>query len=325
VKNTTLKAELLRLSQRAFHRGEWGAGLLRRIHRAKRRHKKHPDFYVLEKFYPWLFVPLTLWPVYLEGVGEHLVDQIEGGHRLDSATILLLSLLGEPPAPSTQEVVGQHEHHVQPADYSSLIHSQHKFDFREEELRGNPEFLAEWDALSSEFEISVFQDRKKIIRRRMLPERNYQQHRKFHWKTDEERFQTLFDTFCWRWHLYGMRGNEPLLMKLTVNLTPHGTMIFIPAYWSFDAKRDMKWKTITALHRARGVGKQGPKLSLGQVSQREDAEKAHALWQKATAAGLKGKQRDFKVMQEMGWPGTTDKSKLQRLIKVLSNSKRKKI
>ncbi len=36
-----------------------------------------------------------------------------------------------------------------------------------------------------------------------------------------------------------MRGDEPLLMKLSVNITPHGTMIFIPAYWSFDAKRDV--------------------------------------------------------------------------------------
>ena len=35
-----------------------------------------------------------------------------------------------------------------------------------------------------------------------------------------------------------------------------GTMIFIPAYWSFDPKRDLNWLAIMALHKARGVPKQ---------------------------------------------------------------------
>ena len=51
--------------------------------------------------------------------------------------------------------------------------------------------------------------------------------------------QAVFDAFCMRWNLYGMQGDRPLVTKLSVNLTPHGTMIFIPAYWSFDYKRDV--------------------------------------------------------------------------------------
>jgi hypothetical protein len=54
-----------------------------------------------------------------------------------------------------------------------------------------------------------------------------------------------------------MEGDRPLLLKLTVNLTPFGTMILIPGYWSFDPKRDLNWKAITALHRARGVQRYG--------------------------------------------------------------------
>ena len=36
-----------------------------------------------------------------------------------------------------------------------------------------------------------------------------------------------------------MQNDDPLPLKLAVNLTPYGTLIHIPAYWSFDPKRDM--------------------------------------------------------------------------------------
>lgn len=75
------------------------------------------------------------------------------------------------------------------------------------------------------------------------------------------RFQAAFDAFCARWNLYGMQGDKPLTLKLSVNLTPHGTMIFIPAYWSFDAKRDMRWGAVKKLHSARALKKQGEGLA----------------------------------------------------------------
>lgn len=55
-----------------------------------------------------------------------------------------------------------------------------------------------------------------------------------------------------------MRGDSPLLMKLSVNLTPHGTMILIPAYWSFDSKRDVRWAAVMKLHCVRAEKRQGP-------------------------------------------------------------------
>jgi hypothetical protein len=90
----------------------------------------------------------------------------------------------------------------------------------------------------------------------------------FRWTRTADRFHAVFDVFCQRWHLYGMRGDRPLLLKLTANLTPFGTMIFIPAYWSFDPKRDLNWRAITALHKARGVPRQGPKLRANQFAAR---------------------------------------------------------
>jgi hypothetical protein len=73
-----------------------------------------------------LFVPLSLWPVYLEGLGWHVVEWLEAGRCLEPRMLLLLSLLGEPPDETAQAVKMQHEHAVQSGDYGSLIHSQHK-------------------------------------------------------------------------------------------------------------------------------------------------------------------------------------------------------
>jgi hypothetical protein len=58
-----------------------------------------------------------------------------------------------------------------------------------------------------------------------------------------------------------MEGNKPLVMKLSVNLTAHGTMIFIPAYWSFDNSRDVRWEEVMKLHKARALKKQGESLA----------------------------------------------------------------
>jgi hypothetical protein len=110
-----------------------------------------------------------------------------------------------------------------------------------------------------------------VIRRRLSQERNLREGWKFDWADERRRFQAVFDAFCYAWDLYGMEKDKPLLMKLSVNPTPYGTLIFIPRTWSFDARRDMDWGAIARLHRAGGVTKQGPKLSPSRMEQREDA------------------------------------------------------
>jgi hypothetical protein len=65
-------------------------------------------------------------------------------------------------------------------------------------------------------------------------------------------------------------------------------MIFIPAYWSFDPKRDLNWRAITALHKARAVPKQGPKLGANQLAARAQAAHAAKLAKDADALGLHG-------------------------------------
>jgi hypothetical protein len=227
---------------------------------------------------------------------------------------LLLALLGEPPSYSAQAVVAQHEHEVQAGEYGSLLRSDYKYDTVESLLLQRPDFRAEWDSIKAAFDVSKFRDHKKIIRRRMVQERNFRYYFHFGWNRHTGRFYEVFDVFCHRWNLYGMQEDRPLLLKLTVNLTPFGTIIFVPAYWSFDPKRDLKWRTITALHRARGVARQGPKLSLNQAMRHAEGEKAARLWDQATAAGRKGDARVYWVMGKLGWDLRTDRSRLSRLL-----------
>jgi hypothetical protein len=313
--NAELKTDLDRLAALAYHRLEWSGEIVRKFHRRRKAFALHADFAFLEKAFAWLFVPLTLWPVDLDGLVREAMARIEGGKRLSEEMRLLISLLPPLPDAKAQAAAMRHEHAVQHGNYESLIHAQHKFDSMEKQLASNPAFQADWQAIRARFDTAKFQDYKQIIRRRMVAERSLRSDLAFRWNTKAARFQAVFDVFCQRWNLYGMMGDKPLLLKLTANLTPFGTMIFIPAYWSFDPKRDLNWHAITALHKARGVLKQGPKLSANQLAQKREAERAAQLMAEAAGRGLKGEARTSWVMQQLGWDSRTDERKLRRLLK----------
>jgi hypothetical protein len=151
----------------------------------------------------------------------------------------------------------------------------------------------------------------------MVQERSFRPHGwEFSWGTQKSRFDAVFDAFCYRWILYGMEGDRPLLQKLSINVTPFGTMIFIPRYWSFDRKRDLRWGAIMQLHRSRGIHRQGEKLSLGEVARIKEAFKVQELWQQSKNIGLRGERRKTWVIEKMGWPPANDFSRVRRLLKL---------
>jgi len=310
---TTLRADLDRLAGLAYHRLEGGKDLVRSFHRVSKTAKVHPDFQSLEQIYEWLFVPITLWPIDLAGLIGQMIAQIESGKRLGKEIALLLKLLPAVPSGSTQTATARHEHEVQPGNYESLIQAQHKFDDLETQVARAEDFQADWGAIKASFDVKAFQDYKAIVRRRLVGERSMRSKWEFRWGRRSDRFREVFDVFCQRWNLYGMHRDRPLLMKLTVNLTPFGTMIFIPSYWSFDPKRDVNWRAITALHKARGVSKQGPKLTAIQRAQYRASERATRLWADAAALGLKGEARISWVLRKLGLDPRTDERTLRRM------------
>jgi hypothetical protein len=91
-------------------------------------------------------------------------------------------------------------------------------------------------------------------------------------------------------------------------------MFFIPAYWSFDPKRDLNWRAITALHKARGVPKQGPKLSANQLAAREESIRARKFWKEAAARKLKGEKRISWMLEQLNKDSRTDERQLRRIL-----------
>jgi hypothetical protein len=312
--NDQLKEALLRHSKLAFRRMRPGAELIRAIHALPEDVRREGQF---ERVCQWLVVPFSLWPVDVIGMANHLIGLAESEKRPDAKLRALIEMLGEPPTMKTCDSICAHEHDVKGGNYESLIKAQYKFDFKEELLKENPGFRKDWNWIKGHFDVKKHQSNTGVIRRRMVSERNFRPRDwEFCWKEKSGHFLNVFDAFCHKWALYGMEKDKPLLQKLSVNVTPYGTMIVIPRYWSFDCNRDLRWRAITRLHRSRRVPKQGLKLSANQKQRKKQAEVAKGYWADATAKEMRGKQRDGWVMAKLGMHPETDAKQLRRLLKI---------
>lgn len=311
-----MKTDLQRLANLAYHRTDWGAKLVRRYYRA-RLSIPAPLAGSVEHLYQWFLAPMTLWPCNLHGFLEQILDTLENGQNPDAAAGLLLDILPPLPDPKTIEAVAAHEHDVQTGRYEHLVPaSPAKFLPSERVLARNPEFRADWNMIAKNFDVASHADHKGVIRRTMVPERNLRTGFDLDWRKPGDRFSAVFDSFCAKWNLYGMENGEPLLQNLSVNLTPFGTMIFIPAYWSFDYRRDLRWGAVTKLHKSRGQHRQGVALAEGAEQRRRDAEKLVKLDAKAKTLRLRGPKRHEFLCQGLGWDLRTDPKRIFRLRKL---------
>lgn len=296
---SALQEDLKNLDALAFSRRECVEADIRRYHALRRKvGRAFPP--ALRVLHCWMLVPITLWPLNIHDVYRACLDCIEAGKELDAALELLLQHLREPPDEAVCRTVAEHEHQVQAGDYDSLIKAQSKFDSIEKEAARNPELASSWEEIKKCWDVSQYADHKGVIRRSLTTERNLRPDFSVDWNEPSQRFRAIFDAFCARWQLYGMRGDEPLTMKLSVNLTPHGTMIFIPAYWSFDAKRDIRWDAVRSLHGARALKKQGPGLSESYEERRAMAAKLRQLDAEVKRLRLKGDERHAFLCKGLG-------------------------
>ena len=191
--------------------------------------------------------------------------------------------------------------------------TQAKYAQNELTIRTDPQLRRQWAQIKAVFNVQAYRDHKGVIRRTMTAERNLRPAFSVNLRRREDVFHAAFDAFCLRWNLYGMQNDEPLLLKLAVNLTPYGTMIHIPAYWSFDPRRDIRWDAIASLHRARVSGRQGSALAEGLADRMKAAEKLRQLDQEALRLGLKGEKKHKFLCAGIGLvPGTSPK-RLSRL------------
>ena len=285
-----LDLDLEKLKARAFDRAEWAADVLRRYH-APTLNVSELVAQQLRLLYKWMFVPTTIWPFNVQDVLADCLTALEKGKRLNSRHRLLIYLLPEPPDETICDAVAGHEHHVQKGAYENLVKTQAKYSQNELAIKTDPELRRQWARIKAAFNVQAYSDHKGVIRRTMSAERNLRPSFSVNLRRRDDVFRAAFDAFCLRWNLYGMQNEEPLLLKLAVNTTPYGTMIHIPAYWSFDPKRDIRWDAIASLHRARVHGRQGAALAEGFAERMRSAGKLRLLDKEALRLGLKGEKK----------------------------------
>ena len=307
-----LDLDLKKLQARAFDRAEWADGVLRRYHAAIAK-LGDATAQPLRGLYQWMFVPPTIWPFNVQDVLENCLAALEKGKRLNSRQRLLIDLLPEPPDEKICAAVADHELHVQTGTYENLVKTQAKYSQNELAIRTDPQLHRQWARIKAAFNVQDYRDYKGVIRRTMTAERNLRPSFSVNVRRRDDVFHAAFDAFCLRWNLYGMQHDEPLLLKLAVNLTPYGTMIHIPAYWSFDPKRDIRWDAIARLHRARVPGRQGSALAEGLVERMQAAEKLRQLDKDAFRLGLKGEKKHEFLCAGLGWDPRTSPKRISRL------------
>ena len=307
-----LDLDLKKLQARAFDRTDWAEDVLRRYHAAIQNLGEELTR-ELGALYCWMFVPTTLWPFNVQDVLEDCLAVLEKRKRLNSRHRLLIELLPEPPDATICAAVADHELHVQKGTYENLVKTQAKYSQNEIAIRTDPQLCRQWARLKTAFNVQAYCDHKGVIRRTMSTERNLRPTFSVNMRRRENVFRAAFDAFCLRWNLYGMQHDEPLLLKFAVNITPYGTMIHIPAYWSFDPKRDIRWDAIAALHRVRVAGRQGAALAEGLSERRQAAGKLRRLDKEALRLGLKGEAKHEFLCAGLGWVAGTSAKRLSRL------------
>jgi hypothetical protein len=303
-----LALDLKKLQSRAFHRADWAEDVLCRYHSLSEGAAG-----LLQSLYDWMFVPPTLWPFDVQRVLADCIAVLEKGKRLNARQRLLMELLPEPPDAAVCEAVAEHEHNVHKGTYENLVKTQAKYAQTELAIGTNPKLRLQWNRVKTAFDVAAYHDHKGVIRRSMGAERNLRSSFSVNLSRRDEAFQAVFDAFCLRWNLYGMQNDKPLLLKLSVNITPHGTMIHIPAYWSFDPKRDIRWKAIAKLHRVRVPRRQGNALAEGFAERMQQAKKLRRLDKEAVRRRLKGEAKHEFLCAGLGLDPRTSPKRLARL------------
>jgi len=182
------------------------------------------------------------------------------------------------------------EKRVHQGAYELYLKSEEKYDEYATHLSQRSDFQADWLIFKKTFP-EYCQDHRKILHRTTVPERNWVRGAGATFEDPEHCFQATFDLFCWKYFLWGMEEDTPLLMKPTVTFTPFGTQIFIPGYLSIDLKRDFNITRIVNLHKARGIQRQGKCFSFGRTEKVDLRKKAKAADAQARKMGLKGDDR----------------------------------
>jgi len=261
------------------------------------------------------------FPSYSQSYAHYLRAVLEKG-VVEPRALVLARLINRQEEPgrcgfnelvlSDVEAVRQGEAWKKEGRFEPFLKAQEKYDEFAAYLENHAGFREEWAELKAAFPRQVAG--KKIIRRTLIPERSWYQGRGAQFGTEAEQFQAIFDVLCWKYYLWAVERDRPLLMKPTVAATPFGTQIFIPGYLSFDAKRDLDLALLSKLHRARGAARQGPGFSAARQAELTSRAKAKTLDAEAKTQRLRGDARWRFITLGLGKVDSGDYRETRRLL-----------
>jgi len=204
-------------------------------------------------------------------------------------------------------------------NFEDIYLTEEKYSIYRTRVMENEEFRRDWQILKKRFGEIISHD--KIVLRSMEDGPGSMNRAQMSLQPRPLRFQDAFGFFCWKWFLDGMNGDEPIVAKLSFEVTPFGTTIFIPGYWSFDPKRDIKWKELIQFHRSRGIKRQGEAFE----PNRRDRENKERIFLEAErlslACGEKGRELVKRCIRMAGLATNTNPAYVYR---VLREAKRKR-
>lgn len=184
-----------------------------------------------------------------------------------------------------------------------------------ERVAASPEYRRDWRKLRRLFPKETRS--RSLLHRSLVPERNWvKEGQGLRFATRAESFQTCLNLLCWKYCLWAVApGGRPLVLKPSATITPWGTQLFIPAYLSLDFKRDIDVAHLSALHRARGVARQGEAFAEGRKLKAERQRRARRADKEAKRHGLRGEARLAYIAQATGLGPNWDERAVRRLIR----------
>jgi hypothetical protein len=251
---------------------------------------------------------------------------LRGGRRPKALAVLERLLVGADGSPKSgfnalhfahPERVVAHEHQRRTGGFEIAYRAPGKYHSHQRRVAESDEFRADWALLKKNFPVDRHRDRKGLIRRSPNPEYNWRRPGELALSRPGAAFRLAFDFFCWKWFLWGMRGDEPMVEQLFYALTPYGTQIFIPGYWSLDAARDLRWEEIKRLHAARGVPRQGEKTEANRRELADFLQRLRRADREAKSRGLRGETRYDFLKTAVNLTRETDNAQIRRWLREL--------
>ena len=317
-----LATDLQLLSQRTFTRQRKECvNLLNDLHALLASPEHDRYYHLLEILCAGLLTPYTTWKADFKGFSEHVCRQLNQGKRLSRETIATIRRMADFPPEPVQILIGKNEALVKAGNYEQFLSkgAHSKFEFYKNALLNNKEFQADFAEFLREWNLDDYYDNYRLVRRTPMGERNVRPEPWYFLGTDKrELFQYALDIFCGSWDLYGLEQIDgqavPLLQKLSINPTANGLILFIPSYWSFDAKRDINWTAFNRLQKARCSKPVGGKTAFMRMEYNAHLRAILAASEEAKKLGLKGAAVLQHIRKVAKIAATTDDRTIRRWI-----------